>query len=174
MSSYGLVLFYKRCFTRLLYFTVAPPARKNHSNHFPDKMYESEGHNTRHPNGTGQFPVISKSPDSPHNTSDNCRAPPQYKYRSPCRPPGNQCQTFQGMWQSDRIRHLPRGSEGPTEYTCTAEDSGYESGLCGIRLSALFEQISRIIIGNKFHIQRPALQISAVPDQLSHRIHVFI
>ena len=49
-----------------------------------------------------------------------------------------------------------------------------ESGLCGIRLSALFEQISRIIIGNKFHIQRPALQISAVPDQLSHRIHVFI
>lgn len=113
------------CFTRLLYFTVAPPARKNHSNHFPDKMCESEGHNTRHPNGTGQFPVALKSPDSPHNTSDNCRAPPQYRCRSLCRLPGNQCQTFQGMWQSDRIRHLPRGSEGPTEYTCTAEGSGY-------------------------------------------------
>ena len=83
------------CFTRLLYFTVVPPARKNHSSHFPDKMCESEGRSTCHPNGTGQLPVITK------------------------------CQTFQGMWQSDRIRHLPHGSEGPTEYTCTAEGSGY-------------------------------------------------
>lgn len=120
MSSYGLVLFYKAAL-----FYSSSSSKENHSNHFPDKMCESEGHNTRHPNGTVQFLVALKSPDSPHNTSDNCRVPPQYKYRSPCRLPGNQCQTFQGMWQSDRIRHLPRGSEGPTECTCTAEGSGY-------------------------------------------------
>ena len=46
--------------------------------------------------------------------------------------------------------------------------------VCGIRLSGLFQQSGRIIIGKKFHIQRPALQISAVPDKLSGRIRVFI
>ena len=46
--------------------------------------------------------------------------------------------------------------------------------LCGIRLSGLFQQSGCIIIGKKFHIQRPAFEITAVPDEFSGRIRVHV